>query len=99
MDSCGRMHREDTPVGREDDREENNYAFSCKIDEQFVEEMDIGKYETDIENVSEVKACIGIENVNTDECIIIEEIVTEYDWRHANDKVTMFEICLVEHEY
>ena len=49
MGSCGRMDREDPPVGREDDREQNNYAFSCDEDEQFVEDIEKGKQETGIE--------------------------------------------------
>ena len=93
------MDREDTPVGREDDREENNDAFSCEIDDCFVEDIEKVKQETGLENESEVKGGVIIENVNTDECINVEDIKAEEDLQHADDKVAMFEIDLVENEY
>ena len=93
MDSCGRMDRQDTPVGREGTREENNYAFSCEIDECLNEDIEKGKQETGLENESEMKGCIIIENVNTVECINVEDINTEEDLKHADDKVAMFKIC------
>ena len=93
------MDREDTVVASDDDREENNEAFSCETDEQFVEDIEKGKQETGLENESEMKGCIIIENVNTVECINVEDINTEEDLKHADDKVAMFEIFLVENEY
>jgi hypothetical protein len=98
MDSCGRMDRVDTPVGREDDREETNYAFSSEIDDCFVEDIEKGKQETGLEKESEVEGS-EIGNVNTDECIKDENIKTEEDLKHADDKVAMFDIYLVENEY
>ena len=94
MDSCGRMDREDTAVGRE----ENNEAFSCEIDELFVDGIETGKHGTGFENKSELKECIVIENVNTDECINFEDIETGEDLKHAYDKDAIFAFC-PENEY